>query len=318
LNGSKRILSFAIRLAFTIVLLWLVVRNVDFRQIEEGWKHHLGPALLASLLLLLFALALSALRWMIVSKIVAVELDLKSASAIVLVGHFFSQLLPTSFGGDAMRGWMLWRRGASASGSVMSVLFDRIVGMSALLLLVLAGLPFLASRLQSAAPLLLAGLIVIGGGVGVIVLFNTHRFPETLKRLRHWSFVEKLAETMRMLLREPLHLSAALALSLGIHASALYTTAIVSDALGANLSMLDALLIVPTVLVVSSLPVSIGGWGVREAGLAGGFTLLGLPPSVAVATSVLFGVVNIAGGVVGGVVYAVMGSPLPLITDDAS
>ncbi len=87
---------------------------------------------------------------------------------------------------------------------------------------------------------------------------------------------------------------------------------------GANLSMLEALLIVPTVLVVSSLPVSIGGWGVREAGLAGGFALLGLPPSVAVATSVLFGVVNIVGGVIGGIVYAIMGSPLPLISNDAS
>lgn len=255
---------------------------------------------------------------MIVSKIVAVELNLKSASAIVLVGHFFSQLLPTSFGGDAMRGWMLWRRGASASHSVMSVLFDRIVGMSALLLLVLAGLPFLAVRLQTITPLLLAGLIMLGGLVGIVMLSNTHRFPQRLKRLKHWTHVETVADSMRMLLREPLRLSAALALSLAIHVSALYTTAILSHALGANLSMLEALLIVPTVLVVSSLPVSIGGWGVREAGLAGGFTLLGLPPSVAVAASVLFGVVNIVGGVIGGIVYAIMGSPLPLVSDDAS
>lgn len=318
MKGSQRLFSFSIRLAITVLLLWLVTRNVDFKQIQEGWKHDLAAALILSLFLLLFALALSALRWILVSRIVEVELDLKSASAIVMVGHFFSQLLPTSFGGDAMRGWMLWRRGASASHSVLSVLFDRIVGISALLLLVLAGLPFLAARLHTITPLLLASGIALGGIAGLVLLFNVHRLTGRLARLKYWALVEKLAQSMRTLLRDPLRLSAALALSLVIHASALYTTAILSEALGANLSIMEALLIVPTVLVVSSLPLSIGGWGVREAGLAGGFSLLGLPPSIAVTTSVLFGVVNIAGGVFGAIIYAFMGSPMPLITDDAS
>jgi uncharacterized membrane protein YbhN (UPF0104 family) len=69
----------------------------------------------------------------------------------------------------------------------------------------------------------------------------------------------------------------AVALSSLVHASALYLTAIIARAFGAELSLIDALTIVPAVMLISNLPISIGGWGVREVGFAGGFSLLGLP-----------------------------------------
>ncbi len=307
----KRFFSFFARFAFTALLLGFVVRSVDFEQIRDGWQHHLGSALVISFLLLLFALALSSFRWVIVSRLIGVDLKIGSASAIVFVGHFFNQLLPTSFGGDAIRGWCLWRLGTRLRQAFLSVFFDRLVGMSALLLLVVAGLPVLALRVGSAVPILLACLIVVGGALGLLAIFNLQRFPTSVKKLRFWPLVENFSDSLRRLIGAPLPSLVAITLSLAIHASALYTTAVLSDALGAPLGMLNALLIVPTVLVISALPVSIGGWGVREAGLAGGFALLGLPPAVAVTTSVLFGAVNVAGGILGGLVFVAMGSPRP-------
>lgn len=317
-HRARRLLTLVLRVLFTAALLWFVVKGVDFEQIQDGWQHSLGPALAVSFLLLLLTLVLSALRWVIASKIIGVQIGMGRASAIVLVGHFFSQLLPTSFGGDAIRGWYLWRRGTSLQKAFLSVLFDRLIGMSALLLLVVAGLPLLAGRLQSSAPIVLLCAILAGATVGLLVFFNLDRLPVFVRRLRFWPLLERLSGYARRFLAAPLQSGLALAISLAIHAMALYSTAIISDALGAPLSMLDALLIVPTVLVISALPVSIGGWGVREAGLAGGFTLLGLPPAVAVTTSVLFGAVNLAGGCVGGVVFAIMGSPRPTTPRDAS
>ena len=63
-------------------------------------------------------------------------------------------------------------------------------------------------------------------------------------------------------------------------------------------------LIVPTVLMVSSLPVSIGGWGVREAGLAAGFIVLGHSPSHAITISLLIGLSNLAVALPGVMIWA--------------
>ncbi|MHB0954002.1 MAG: lysylphosphatidylglycerol synthase transmembrane domain-containing protein [Allorhizobium sp.] len=315
---SRRYLSFGLRLVLTIVLLGMVLRNMDFGSIKEGLQGNLGPALALSFGLLLFALALSSLRWILVSRIIGVNLELANAVPIVLIGHFFNQLLPTSFGGDAMRGWCLWRQGTTLQQSFASVLFDRLVGLVALILLVVAGLPLLGLRLGTPLPLVLSVSIVIAGAIGLILLFNLHRVPDSVRRLRVWSLLEKLSDYTRKLLKAPAISLTGLTLSLAVHASALYTTAIISDALGAPLPMIDALLIVPTVLVLTALPLSIGGWGIREVGLAGGFTLLGFDPSVAVTTSVLFGAINIAGGILGGLVFVAMGRPGPIRSEDVS
>src|SRR5262249_56140773 len=60
-------------------------------------------------------------------------------------------------------------------------------------------------------------------------------------------------------------------------------------ALATPISLLDCLLIVPPTLLISSVPISLGGWGVREGALAAGFVLVGATSEAGVATSVLFG-----------------------------
>jgi hypothetical protein len=58
-------------------------------------------------------------------------------------------------------------------------------------------------------------------------------------------------------------------------------------------------LVVPTIILIASLPISIGGWGVREAALAVGFSALGQPASVAVATSLIIGLANLVSALPG-------------------
>lgn len=78
----------------------------------------------------------------------------------------------------------------------------------------------------------------------------------------------------------------------------------VSRKLGADVNIVDIMLIMPSVMLVSSLPISIGGWGVREAGLALGFSMLGQPVAVAVATSIIIGLANLVSGLPGALAWA--------------
>jgi hypothetical protein len=62
-----------------------------------------------------------------------------------------------------------------------------------------------------------------------------------------------------------------------------------AGAVATPITFVDCLLIVPPALLISSVPFSLAGWGVREGALAAGFVLVGSSSEAGVATSILFG-----------------------------
>ena len=61
--------------------------------------------------------------------------------------------------------------------------------------------------------------------------------------------------------------------------------------------------LVPPIVLVTTLPISIAGWGVRESATVIGFGFIGVAPADALALSVLFGLVQIVMGVPGGIMW---------------
>jgi hypothetical protein len=62
-------------------------------------------------------------------------------------------------------------------------------------------------------------------------------------------------------------------------------------------------MIVPIAFLVTALPLSIGGWGARESGFVVGFGWVGLAATDALALSILFGVLNMAVRLPGGLIW---------------
>ena len=78
-------------------------------------------------------------------------------------------------------------------------------------------------------------------------------------------------------------------------------------ALGVAVDFLDCLVLVPPVILVSTLPISLAGWGVREGAMVAAFGLIGIAAYQALGVSVAFGLVAIVVGVPGGVVWLLGG-----------
>jgi hypothetical protein len=73
---------------------------------------------------------------------------------------------------------------------------------------------------------------------------------------------------------------------------------IIGLATGADLLALDCLVLVPPALLVSALPISLGGWGLREGAMVAAFSLVHADPAAVAATSVIFGLTTpLVGGV---------------------
>ena len=78
---------------------------------------------------------------------------------------------------------------------------------------------------------------------------------------------------------------------------------ILAAGLGLEVSLLDCIVLIPPILLVLSIPISIGGWGVREGAIVWGFALVGVPNDAALALSLLFGVVGLVVSLPGGIVW---------------
>jgi uncharacterized membrane protein YbhN (UPF0104 family) len=288
-----------VRWGVTLALVVYALGQLKSEEIRElaNWN---GFALLfAASAVLVVVVGLNAVRWVVIARTCELRLPWGRSLQWTMIGHFFNQIFPSLIGGDVVRGVLAGRGSGDIGGTVTSIALDRLAGLVALLALIAVGQSLLLARLNDASLSRLA-LAVVLAGLGAVIapfvlakLFGRH-LPGRLQEAVH-----RFSDDAYRLIASPLLACTALLIALVMHGSNLLLTAAIANQLGATASLLDVLLVVPTVVLVASLPISIGGWGVREAALAVGFTALGQPASVAVATSVVIGMANLISGLPG-------------------
>jgi hypothetical protein len=84
-----------------------------------------------------------------------------------------------------------------------------------------------------------------------------------------------------------------LALSCTIHLAGFATVGILAAGLGVEVPLAKMFAVMPLVAVLSSVPVSLGGWGVREGSMVLGFSMLGVGAEDTLAVSILYGLSGI-------------------------
>jgi uncharacterized membrane protein YbhN (UPF0104 family) len=207
------------------------------------------------------------------------------------VGVFFSQVLISFVGGDAVRVWLLSRRGFPVGTSAHAVVIDRLSGLVVQLLVVAATVPFILPLVDSPSQRWGITLVALAGIAGTIVLLFGHRLPlgGYSNRLLQWSL--SLSRSAAEVFSRGRTSASVLGFSLAavlINVLMVYTA---SAGLGAELSFWHAVIFVPSALFLSMLPISFAGWGVREGAMVAAFGLVGIDAPVALAISITFGLV---------------------------
>ena len=293
------------KLAVTIAVLGALAAGADWTAIATRLSAA-DPALLAAgvaakALTLLFA----AQRWRAVGWAAGVPLDRWTAFRLQMAGSFLGQILPGSVGADLLRGWFTWRLGHRAGAVTLALLIDRLMALLGVVLIGLIGLPHLAMVAPPAvAGTVLIGAVALGGSMALLLLAS--RIPrERLPLPKRWrdGAVGRAAwgavTQLRAMVGNPAAW-AALGHSIGVHLATIAATILFARALGLPLGWLDGLAIVPAAIVAAALPVSLGGWGVREGAMVAGFALLGFDADAALLVSLLIGlsiaVLSLPGG----------------------
>ncbi|MCI0746652.1 MAG: flippase-like domain-containing protein [Verrucomicrobia subdivision 3 bacterium] len=308
-------------------------RGVDWdrlpraEQWSQAWTHgphelwaqvsliQTGPLLL-SLLLMAMTIVLGVVRWRMVLRVHGFDLPWTRAAEISLVAHFFNSFLLGSTGGDLMKAYYAARETHhKKTEAVMTVFADRLIGLWAMLLfaglMMVPNLSLLTAhhRLRVVALVVLAMLaacsalafLAFRGGVSK----GWSGARDWLRRLPQGERINRSLESCREFGRRPFFLTRTMAVSMALNAFCVLQILVLCRGLNIKVPILAMFLIVPIIICISAIPITPSGLGVRENLFV--FLLAGpvmqVPPTLALALSLLAYAGSLFWSIVGGIVY---------------
>ncbi len=293
-------LSLLLRVGITVALLWYVFGKVDFEALR-GRALDFSPALIAVAVLILGGQVLvGTVRWRKVIYGIHGRLPFTTVFQLMFVGMFFNQALPSAIGGDAMRVWHVYRYGLPLRAAFNSVLLDRVIAMAALLLVMLAGLPWLFQWVTSSGIRLAVVIAAVLMAAGLLVLYLLKLLPAALTRWRILRALQNLSRDLRALIAAPGVVFPVIALSLLLHVMTSLIIYAIARSLGLGIGVVECLVLVPPVILLTILPISLAGWGVRELGMISALGYAGISSSDALLISITFGVLIVLISLPGG------------------
>ncbi len=308
----KRWVSLALKLALTAAAIWYLSRKVDLaaalrvcRGVDPVW-------LVAAMLLQGVQMLVCGGRWSLVLRAAHLAMPVFQATRLYMIGLFFGQALPGAVGGDAIRVWKAHQKGLPLGASINSVLLERVVTVFGLLLLTTLTLPLLAARIGEGPTLWIFPGLTLAGLLGMLLLTVLDRLPARLAHLKLVQGFMALAADSRRLFFSPLRLGGILAVTLFGHVNLALVVWAMGQGLGAPLSVVDCLALVPPVVLVSILPISISGWGVRENMMVLMLGSVGVAHEQATALSLLFGLSGMGISLLGGLFWLQMKNSEPM------
>jgi glycosyltransferase 2 family protein len=304
-SAIRRSLVFAVKVAISAAFLGILLfetRTASYFTMIFT----ISPTTIATVIgiVLVQMAVISALRLTLVMRMVGHIVRAADAARITWCGFFFEQIGAVFVAGDVARIYLLRQVDVRLRAASEGVLIDRAIGFVTIGAMAVLGIPELwwSLTLNERRPLLLAAgwsfcaLIVV---VAILVLTIRSRPARWLGQLH--AFVQSIVRTLAEASRPRLAAVVLLAISThGLNVIAIY---LLLRAVGVELSLATCFVFVPSVLLASTLPASISGWGVREGALVLALNSFGVPSDPVVTASVLFGLCVLIGSLPGAVIW---------------
>jgi uncharacterized membrane protein YbhN (UPF0104 family) len=243
------------RLVVSVSIMTIVLLQVNLGTTADRIRGANLPLLAVSAMLLVALLAVGALRFHILLKGADLERSGRRATRAFAMGTFTNTFLPTSVGGDAVRAWAISRAGVGFRPALSIVLLDRAMGLAGMIVVAWGALLLQHGSIPRSTTFLLVWVTVGGLAVALVASAFARRLPRIAT-----SF---LTDRRR---RRPL----VLAIVCSILMQTLYAVhfALAARALGVHIPVGLAAVVVALVVLLTLVPISFGGVGVREGGYA--------------------------------------------------
>jgi uncharacterized membrane protein YbhN (UPF0104 family) len=299
--------SIGLRVCATAVLMALALRGVEWPKLIglfgtidwRWWAAGFATGMVVQVI--------AAVRWALLARPIGFAYSIGLFVWRFFEGAFFSLCLPTSIGGDVVKAYRL---ADSTPGRLLAgctVLADRLAGLAALG--VLAGAAVIGKEWSLGVGTTIGVGAALLGGVLAAIWLAVGSLDRLLTLFPEPHAARQFISRLLPYQMRPSLMTRAVAWSLLVQMGGSIAVAFVARGLGVTLPLSVWFAVVPLVALAMVLPISIGGVGVREGGLAFLLAPSGVPAEQAVAIGLLWFLTTIANGLVGGLLFMLDRTP---------
>ncbi len=298
-----------ISLSLFALLLWL--SRGKFAKIKQLLGELKISTFILAVLLFLFSVVLMAWRLKIALTAQKVYFTLKNLFSLTLIGYFFSNFMPTTVGGDLVKGYYISKKINTRLGSYASVFVDRAVGMFSLALIATIALVIMKQNIEHT--FIVWSIIILLFCSIMFILFllnqklvkkitNFFRVGRLLQLLKLDARAKKMFEAMNIYANHKKKIVQMSMLSVVAQFIGFFSAYLLALSFSAHIPFAKFLLIMPVIIVLCMLPVTMNGLGLREWAF-----IIFFSPSIGEATalslSILYLAMYLLVSLLGGVVY---------------
>lgn len=292
------------RLLLSALVLGFLLHRVGVASIADVLGTTAGLPLAAAFALYNIGQIASALRWRALARAIGFRTGALRAVRLYFIGMFFGIAIPSTLGNDGIRALHLGREAPGRARALSSVVGDRILGLVTLMGIAAAALA-LGPR-GELPPWLAFGLALLSSAT----LLGWVLSPTLAGHLPAGNRLRTLVEgDLTPLFRHRGVLLRAVGASLIVHSLHILAQKMLTVALGLDVGLDFIAIYHPLVVLATAIPITIGGFGLREATYALLLPYAGVAADDAVALSLLWWAIGATGGLLGGLFYLGESSP---------
>jgi uncharacterized membrane protein YbhN (UPF0104 family) len=272
-----------LKLIVTCSLIGSVFLWVDFGQVVENLAKLPWYIALVTVFLFSGQMFLATFRWFRILQ-VSRPISLSKILELNIVASFMQNLFLGFIGASLMKIFLVKRLNVPLTVSTIAFIMDRFIILLTLLMMIGVTLPFAPTIQWFNVNVLYS----VGGGI-LATLCVTIVFKKTL--FGYFFQYKKYLPQLNVILKK----TAGETLLLSIGSLILYFIGIyaMGQYLDVNISFKNILIIMPTITLITSLPISLNGWGVRESAMIIGLGLFGVEKEKALALSIFVGILTL-------------------------
>lgn len=306
---KKSKLKYLINLAVFIFSIFFLYQKIDFEKVFEITKDVSYYIFIPTIMISVSRTWLNGLRWKTLHPDNEGALTNWSYFRFSMLALLFNRFMPGALGGDIVKTiYSVSDKKTKKSKRIISVVIDRLVGLFSILTFGILALLVSQHKLEF-NKMYLYGIFLLFV-VALILLFNTkvvlviERFFGRLKFLQKYTFkiISAWKESVVHYKQNKRKLLYSLLLCIPIHFLSFIIFFIFSKALDIPISFSDLIFVIAIMWLITSLPISIGGMGVRELSLVWLLSMFSVSSEKAVSLSLLF--------YVNGIIISIIALPL--------
>ncbi|MBN2241351.1 MAG: flippase-like domain-containing protein [Acidobacteria bacterium] len=322
----RSVIVAAVKVAITLTIFYIIFRNIDSGAFVSTMRHARIEALLAGFLTLWIGHYTCIYRWRMLMRPLMPVMSVPRLLGIYCMGMFFNLALPTIVGGDVVKVYYTGKPTKSYAQSFAATFMDRDTGLFSMLAIACTATllyPVSVPGIPVSLIIRCAFIAFLIGNIFIFVPGMHSRLTKSLRRMRLDGIAGKIdtvSAAFQIVGKRPSVLAGSVAISLINQFLYIAVVWFISRGLRLEVPFFYFLTFVPVITLVSMIPVSLNGLGLREYAFMSLFGGIGIAPASCIALGLFTSVIILLSSLPGGIVYIVYrnrGDRKPLASLDA-